>query len=45
MYPSLGTSALNNRRQLNDNDLQPNFFCQAGSKNFTGSWKLRADYG
>jgi len=36
-------TSLNNRRQLNDNDLQPNSVCYARSKNFT--WKLRACYG
>ena len=35
-------TSLNNRRQLNDSDLQPNSFCYAGSKKF--SWKLRAYY-
>jgi len=37
------TTSLNNRRQLNDNDLRPNSLCQARSKVF--SWKLRAYYG
>ena len=36
------TTSLNNRRQLNDNDLRPNSFCWARSKNF--SLKLRAYY-
>jgi len=36
------TTSLHNRCQLNDNDLRPNFFCLARSKNF--SWKLRANY-
>jgi len=30
------TTSLNNRRQLNDNDLPPNSFCQARSKILVG---------
>jgi len=36
------TTSPNNRRQLTDNDLRPNSFCNAGSKIFGG--KLRAYY-